>query len=62
MWLLTWVVTMVLVIGLLGGILGALADRAARPGVTPIGELAAAYLRGRITPRAGSIGDTSSGN
>jgi hypothetical protein len=53
MWLLTWVVAMVLTIGVIGGVLGALADRAARPGVTPLGELVAGFFSGRAGRRDG---------
>lgn len=51
MWLLGWVFAMVLTIGVIGGVLGALADRAARSGVTPLGEMVAAFLAGRASRR-----------
>ena len=51
MWLLGWVVAMVLTIGVIGGVLGALADRAARPGVTPLGDMVSAFLAGRASRR-----------
>jgi len=53
MWLLMWVGAMILTIGALGGVLGALATRAARPGVTPLGEMVSAFLAGRAVSRRG---------
>lgn len=46
MWLLAWAGT-VLLLGLLGGILGALAERSARPGVTPFTEFVSAFFARR---------------
>ena len=49
-----------LFIGTIGGVLGALADRSARTGVTPIGEMVSAYLSGRVTAiRSGPKARTS---
>lgn len=47
MWLLVWIGT-VLLLGALGGVLGALAERGARPGVTPFSEFVSAFFAGRI--------------
>jgi hypothetical protein len=61
MWLLLWVCAVVLIIGSLGGILGALADRSARSGVSPFGEMVSAYLSGRVAAiRSGSKARTTS--
>jgi hypothetical protein len=55
MWLLLWVCAVVLIIGSLGGVLGALADRSARSGDSPLGEMVSAYLSGRVAAiRSGS--------
>jgi hypothetical protein len=54
MWLLAWA-GMVLLVGVLGGILGALAQRSARPGVTPLTEFVSAFFARRAESlRSGS--------
>ena len=59
--LLVWVCAAVLFIGTIGGVLGALADRSARTGVTPLGEMVSAYLSGRVKAiRSGPKARTSS--
>ncbi len=51
MWLLLWVGAMILTIGMIGGVLGALAERASRPGVTPLSEMVSTFFAGRTIAR-----------